>query len=92
MRTAEKEYLSNSTPFNKRVMEDLQNKVDGWIKWVHEQQDEQLVRNVPSFIGRSYADGSRSVPNNDVAKRLMENHTPEEIEKFINSVVLSTKR
>lgn len=85
MRMAEKDYFANKTASSKRIMLDLQNKVDGWIKWIHSQEDAQLVKNVPPFIQTSSI-GIRNAPSNDAMKRLMENHTLEEIERFTRLV------
>ena len=82
MRTAEKEYEKNPTPFNKSVLKDLQNKVDGWIAWVHSQEDAGLARDVPPFIGKNrQQSGVTGIPK-DIYDRLVASHTPEEVEKF----------
>ena len=39
LRTAEKKYEEEPTPFNKAIVESLQKKVDGWIVWVRQQKD-----------------------------------------------------
>lgn len=84
LRTAEKEYEKDPTAFNLNILKGMQNKVDGWIKWVREQQDAELAKSVPPFINRRPSTGSyQGVMSNDLMKQLMENHTPEEIEKYI---------
>jgi hypothetical protein len=82
LRTAEKAYESDPTAFNKRIVTDLQNKVDGWLLWVQNQPDSGLVKDVPPFIGRARQQFRPGVENKDIMQRLMETHTPEEIEKF----------
>ena len=83
MRTAEREYQKDPTPFNKNIMEGLQNKCDGWLAWIKQQEDSGLVRDVPPFIGRTPSSGYRGgAMSSDVLKRLMETHTPEEIERY----------
>ena len=52
LRTAEKKYEEEPTPFNKAIVEYLQKKVDGWIVWVRQQKDSNLAKNVPPFIGK----------------------------------------
>lgn len=85
MRTAEKEYQKNPTPFNDNVMKQLQEKVDAWLKWIHGQEDAELARRVPPFLGKvskSYG----GYANQDIISRLKENHTKEEIEEFIKKL------
>lgn len=82
MRTAEKAYDKDQTAANKRIMTDLQNKVDGWLVWINNQQDEGLARDVPPFIGRTRQQPRQGGINSDIMKHLMETHTPEEIEKY----------
>ena len=82
LRTAEKAYEEDQTAAKKRIVTDLQNKVDGWIKWVHDQEDKELAKKVPPFIGKKPSSGYQSGLSDDVLKRLMETHTPEEIEKY----------
>lgn len=83
MRTAEKEYQKTPTPFNDNVMKQLQEKVDAWVKWIHEQEDAELARRVPPFLkqtktSRSY-EGSANL---DMVSRLRENHTEEKLKDF----------
>lgn len=82
LRTAEKAYEEDPTPFNKNILTDLQNKVDGWIKWVHAQEDGDLTKKVPPFIGKTLSSGYQGGISDDVYDRLMKTHTPEEVEKF----------
>lgn len=82
MRTAEKEYEKNPTPFNKSVMDDLRNKVDGWISWVHSQEDSGLAKNVPPFIGKTKQSSITGGVPKDMYDRLVASHSPEEVEKF----------
>jgi len=83
MRTAENTYDKDSTAANKRIMTDLQNKVDGWLVWINSQEDAGLVRDVPPFIGKlSKAPRYQGGIAKDVYDRLVANHTPEEIERF----------
>lgn len=85
MRTAEEEYRKNSTPFNKNVMEQLQKKVDAWVKWIHEQEDAALARRIPPFYGKASRNAGGSA-SQDIIGSLKENHTQEEIERFIASL------
>jgi len=82
LRTAEKEYEKNPTPFNKSNVTALQNKVDGWIAWVHKQEDTSLAKNVPPFIGNPRQPSHQSMISNDLMAQLVANHTPAEIEKY----------
>jgi hypothetical protein len=83
LRTAEKKYEEEPTAFNLNIQKGMQNKVDGWIKWVREQQDVELTQNVPPFINRRPSTGSyKGVMSNDLMNQLMANHTPEEIERY----------
>lgn len=82
LRTAEKAYEEDPTAARRRIVTDLQNKVDAWIKWVRSQQDSELARKVPPFIGKTPLSGYKGVMNDDVMKHLIETHTPEEIERF----------
>ena len=82
MRTAEKAYEDNPTPFNKGVLTDLKNKVDAWVQWINTRQDVELVRKVPPFVGKTPSTGYQGIVNNDIMQQLVETHTPEEIEKF----------
>lgn len=84
LRTAEKEYQKDSTAFNKNVMENLQNKVDGWIKWFHEKESGNTNSAVPPFIGKTASSGYQGVLSSDIMEKLKETHTPDEIDKFIN--------
>lgn len=84
LRTAEKEYEKDPAAFNLNILKGMQNKVDGWIKWVREQQDTDLAKSVPPFINRRSSTGSyQGVMSNNQMKQLLENHTPEEIENYI---------
>ena len=80
--TADKEYEKDPTPFNKNVMDDLRNKVDGWISWVHSQEDAGLTKNVPPFIGKTRPQTAKGGIPQDIYDRLVASHTPEEVEKF----------
>lgn len=83
LRTAEKKYEEEPTAFNLNILKGMQNKVDGWIKWVREQQDVELTQNVPPFINRRPSTGNyKGVMSNDLMNQLMANHTPEEIERY----------
>jgi len=82
LRSAEKEYENNPTAFNLNILKGMQNKCDGWLKWIHEQQDAELVKNVPPFINRRPSTEYQGGLSNDIMKRLMETHTPDEIEKY----------
>lgn len=82
LREAEKAYEKEDTAFNKRIVTDLQNKVDGWLAWINNQQDEGLARDVPPFIGRTRQQPRQGGVNSDIMQHLMENHTPEEIVKY----------
>ena len=65
-------------------MEDLRNKCDAWIKWVHEREDAELAKKVPPFIGKTASSGYQGVLSSDIMEKLKETHTPDEIDKFIN--------
>lgn len=85
MRTAEKEYQKNPTPFNDNVMKQLQEKVDAWLKWIQEKEDTELAKRIPPFLKQT----SRSFggyAEQDIISRLRENHTEEEIERFIKNL------
>lgn len=86
MRTAEKEYEKNPTPYNRGIMVSLQNKVDGWLTWIRNQQEAELAKGKPPFIGNPRLDASQGNINNGIMAQLMTNHTPEEIERFIQLV------
>lgn len=81
LRAAEKTYEENNTAFNKRIVIDLQNKVDAWVAWIENVKDEGLAKDVPPFVSRRPY-GYKGVVNNDIMKHLMANHTPEEIERY----------
>lgn len=82
LRTAEKKYEEEPTPFNKNIVESLQEKVDGWIVWVRRQEDSSLAKDVPPFIGKIRQQQPQSGISQDMYNRLVANHTPEEIEKY----------
>ena len=82
MRTAEKEYEMNPTAFNKNVAMSLQNKVDGWLAWINEQQDVETTRDLPAFIANPRRHGYQGVIAGDIMEQLKKTHTPEEIEQF----------
>ena len=81
LREAEKAYEKDGTAFNKRIVTDLQNKVDGWLSWVNGQSDAGLARDVPPFIGKTRQQSYQSV-SSDIMEHLKKNHSPEEIEKY----------
>ncbi len=85
LRTAEKEYEKESTAFNKNVMENVQNKVDGWIKWYHEKEEGNTDSSVPPFIGKTASSANyQGAISSDIIAKLKENHTPEEIDRFVS--------
>ena len=63
-------------------MDDLRNKVDGWISWVHSQEDSGLAKNVPPFIGKTKQSSNTGGVPKDMYDRLVASHSPEEVEKF----------
>lgn len=81
MRTAEEEYKRNPTDANRSIVESLQNKCDAWLQWIRDRQDEQLERDLPTFVGKVKGDGTTELPA-AMMKQLMANHTPEEIERY----------
>lgn len=86
MRKAEKVYEKSKSPRDLSIVKDLQNKVDGWIAWINKQEDGSLKRNVPPFIGGTHSSGYPGGVSNDVIQKLKESHTPEEIERFLQSL------
>ncbi len=84
MRMAEKEFQVHPTPTNKKIMEDLQSKVDAWVTWIHNQEDAELAKSVPPFINKPRS--SYKSPNHNITQQLLTNHTPEEIECFFQSM------
>ena len=50
MRKAEKVFEDNPTPFNKRKMMNLQEKVDAWVQWINKQEDAELAKSIPPFV------------------------------------------
>lgn len=86
MRKAEREYQVRPTPANKKIMEDLRNKVDGWVKWIKDQEEAELSNTVPPFVARSHSSGHKGVINHNLMQQLAANHTPEEIERFFKSI------
>lgn len=89
MRKAEKVYQDDPTPFNRRVMEDLQSKVDGWLVWINKQDDEELVGNLPPFIPHKNTEWERSGLKNDILQILRKNHSQEEIDNFLEKLYKS---
>lgn len=79
MRTAQKEYENNKTDSNKGILKDLQNRVDLWINWFN--QKEENVFNTPHFIGKT-KNNYQGIINQSLFDRLKESHTPEEMERF----------
>lgn len=49
-RLAEKVFEDNPTPFNKKKMLNLQEKVDAWVQWINKQEDAELAKSIPLFI------------------------------------------
>lgn len=86
MRKAEKVYQDDPTPFNRSIMTDLQNKVDGWLVWINKQDDKELARNLPPFIPQQNMEGARRGLNNDMLQRLRKVHSQEEIDNFLKSL------
>lgn len=82
LRTAEKTYEDDPTDFNKRNVVDLRNKVDGWVKWVHDHDDAELGKKVPPFIGKLPSSRYKAALANDMIALLKKNHSDEEIERF----------
>ena len=91
LRTAEKAYEEDKTADNKNVVIDLQNKVDGWIKWIRQQRDKELVKNVPPFINlHPPIVKYKGVISYDQMNQLLVNHTQEEIDNFISLLIQDT--
>lgn len=86
MRRAEREYQVIPTPANKKIVEDLQDKVDGWVKWIHDQEDAELTKGLPPFIRKNVSSGHEGITNYNLMQQLRSNHTPEEIERFFKSL------
>lgn len=86
MRTAEREYENNPTPRNKGIMLSLQNKVDGWLTWIRNQQESQLLNGKPPFIGIPRHEANQGNLNKGIMSQLMDNHSPKEIESFIHQI------
>ena len=81
LRAAEREAAANPTRFNDNIVKSMQNKVDGWLDWIHTADDAALARDVPPFIGKPRKTGYQGVSVN-IKEQLKANHTPEEIERF----------
>ena len=86
LRKAEKEYEKNDTPFNLNILRLMQNKVDGWLRWIQRQQDEELAKNVPPFINRRPSSKFNDILSENIVEQLMESHTEEEVEEFTRSL------
>lgn len=82
LRLAEKNYEIDKTAFNLNIVRRMQEKVDGWINWIHNQQDEELKKNVPPFINRRLSTENSDLLGENVMKELMKSHSPEEVMKF----------
>ena len=85
MRTAEREYAKHPTPRNHGIMVSLQNKVDGWLTWIRNQQESQLLNGKPPFIGIPRHESQGNL-NKGIMSQLMDNHSPKEIESFIHQI------
>lgn len=82
LRTAEKEYEMNPTRFNKNIVASMQNKVDGWLAWIDGKEDVETTSDVPPFIGNPQQRRGYQGVSADITKQLIENHSPEEIERY----------
>lgn len=91
LRTAEKEYEMNPTEFNRNIVSNMQNKVDGWLVWINGKEGNETTNTVPPFVGKIRNSGNHNI-NNDIMKRLMENHTAEEIEEFKKQIGLTERQ
>lgn len=85
MRTAEREYEKHPTPRNHGIMVSLQNKVDGWLTWIRNQQEAELLNGKPTFIGIPRRESQGNL-NKGIMSQLMDNHSPKEIESFIHQI------
>lgn len=89
LRMAEKEYEKNKTDAQKQIVRDLQEKVDAWLKWIREREDEELATSIPPFIRnrrvRKQEEGSLKI-SDELIQTLTANHTKEEIQKFLDSI------
>ena len=85
MRKAEREYLLKPDPAAKSIMVDLQKKVDEWLDWIKAQEDTELAKGVPPFVHKPQS-SSNNMFNQKINQQLLANHTPEEIERFFNSM------
>ncbi len=86
MRKAEKEYLTRPTPANKKIMVDLQNKVDAWVTWIHNQEETELGKSLPPFINKPQNPRRKGSINHNIMQQLSTNHTPDEIERFLQNL------
>lgn len=87
LRTAEKAYDNNPSPRNKAIMTDLQSKVDDWLDWIKKQQDAELIKNNPPFIRQPQQSSSgRRELDQRMKQRLLKTHSPEEVERFLQSM------
>ena len=86
LRKAEKEYEKNDTPFNLNILKLMQNKVDGWLKWIQTREDEDLAKRVPPFINRKPSKKFDDVISETAVEQLMESHSVEDVEEFIRSI------
>lgn len=91
LRTAEKEYEMNPTKFNRNIVSNMQNKVDGWLVWINGKEEIETTNTVPPFVGKGRNSGSQNI-SNDIIKKLMENHTAEEIEEFKKQIGLTERQ
>lgn len=84
LRAAEREWESNPTPFNNRIVRDLQGKVDAWLRWVSEQKSIS-PSDLPPFIRARKGEKKVGTVSNDVLQQLYENHSAEEVEEFMKT-------
>lgn len=88
LRMAEKDYEKNETPAGKQIIKELQEKVDAWLKWIREKENEELAASIPPFIRYTQPKGSGNgepVISNEIILSLTRNHSKEEIERFLES-------
>lgn len=76
-RTAQLAYEKEKTDSKKAIYEELKKRVDAWINWFHKSEDNTY--NTPPFVGKN-----RNSTKSNLIKSLEKDHTPEEIERFLN--------
>ena len=77
--------MEGSKSFAKSIMEKLQKKVDEWLDWIKAQEDAELAKDAPPFVRKPQSTTNKML-NQKINQQLLANHTPEEIERFFNSM------